>query len=73
MFKEQGLEAAILSTPIDKPFVSFLEYKNTGVKVQRIDADISDTLQQKEEQKDEEAKKQNKHKMKNYKICLEAY
>lgn len=57
LFQEQGLEAAILSTPIDKPFVSFLEYKNAGVKVQRIDADISDTLQQKEEEKDEEAKK----------------
>lgn len=57
LFKEQGLEAAILSTPIDKPFVSFLEYKNAGVKVQRIDADISDTLQQKEEEKDEDAKK----------------
>ena len=41
LFQEQGLEAAILSTPIDKPFVSFLEYKNAGVKVQRIDADIS--------------------------------
>lgn len=57
LFKEQGLEAAILSTPIDKPFVSFLEYKNAGVKVQRIDADISDTLQQKEEEKDEDTKK----------------
>lgn len=57
LFKEQGLEAAILSTPIDKPFVSFLEYKNAGVKVQRIDADISDTLQQKEEEKDEDAQK----------------
>lgn len=57
LFQEQGLEAAILSTPIDKPFVSFLEYKNAGVKVQRIDADITDTLQQKEEEKDEEAKK----------------
>ena len=57
LFKEQGLEAAILSSPIDKPFVSFLEYKNPGVKVQRIDADISDTLQQKEEEKDEDAKK----------------
>ena len=57
LFKEQGLEAAILSSPIDKPFVSFLEYKNLGVKVQRIDADISDTLQQKEEEKDEDAKK----------------
>lgn len=48
LFKEQGLEAAILSTTVDKPFVSFLEYKNPGVKVQRIDADITDTLQQKE-------------------------
>ncbi len=54
LFKEQGLEAAILSAPIDKPFVSFLEYKNSGVKIQRIDADISDTLQKKEEQNEEE-------------------
>lgn len=53
LFKEQGLEAAILSTPIDKPFVSFLEYKNSGVKVQRIDADISDTLQKKEDETEE--------------------
>lgn len=57
LFKEQGLEAAILSTPVDKPFVSFLEYKNPGVKVQRIDADISDTLQEKDEEASE-AKKQ---------------
>ena len=57
LFKEQGLEAAILSSPIDKPFVSFLEYKNAGVKIQRIDADISDTLQQKEQEKDEETQK----------------
>ncbi len=58
MFKEQGLEAAILTTPVDKPFVSFLEYKNPGVKVQRIDADISDTLQEKSEGEESEAKKQ---------------
>lgn len=57
LFQEQGLEAAILSTPVDKPFVSFLEYKNPGVKVQRIDADISDTLQEKDEEASE-AKKQ---------------
>lgn len=57
LFKEQGLEAAILSTPVDKPFVSFLEYKNPGVKVQRIDADISDTLQEKDDDASE-AKKQ---------------
>ena len=57
LFKEEGLEAAILSTPIDKPFVSFLEYKNPGVKMQRIDADISDSLEDKDET-DSEAKKQ---------------
>lgn len=58
LFKEQGLEAVILSTSIDKPFVSFLEYKNSGVKVQRIDADISDTLQEKDTEDVSEAKKQ---------------
>lgn len=57
LFKDQGLEAAILSAPIDKPFVSFLEYKNSGVKVLRIDTDISDTLQKKEEEADEDTKK----------------
>lgn len=58
LFKEQGLEAAILSTPVDKPFVSFLEYKNTGVSIQRIDADISETLQKKDDPEISEAKKQ---------------
>ncbi len=58
MFQEQGLEAAILATPVDKPFVSFLEYKNSGVKVQRIDADITDTLQQKSDTEQSEAQKQ---------------
>lgn len=58
LFKEQGLEAAILSTPVDKPFVSFLEYKNTGVSIQRIDADISETLQKKEDAEISKAKKQ---------------
>lgn len=43
-FKDNDLVAADLSTAIDKPFVSFLEYKNSGVKLQRIDADISDVL-----------------------------
>ncbi len=59
LFKEQGLEAAILNTPVDKPFVSFLEYKNQDIslKVQRIDADI-DTLQEKNEEEISEAKKQ---------------
>lgn len=57
LFKEQELEAVLLTTPIDKPFVSFLEYNNSGVKIQRIDADITDTLQKKKEDETEESKK----------------
>ena len=59
LFKEQGLEAAIMDTPVDKPFVSFLEYKNQDIKlkVQRVDADI-DTLQEKSAEEESEAKKQ---------------
>ena len=59
LFQEQGLEAAILDTPVDKPFVSFLEYKNQDIKlkVQRVDADI-DSLQEKSDAEESEAKKQ---------------
>ena len=57
LFREQGMEAAILNSPVDKPFVSFLEYKNPGVKVQRIDADL-DSLQEKADEELSEAKKQ---------------
>ena len=58
LFKEQSLEAVILTSSIDNAFVSFLEYKNPGIKLLRIDADISDTLQQKKETEPGEAEKQ---------------
>jgi molecular chaperone HtpG len=59
LFQEQGLEAAILETPVDKPFVSFLEYKHQDIKLklQRVDADI-DSLQEKSAEEESEAKKQ---------------
>lgn len=57
LFKEENLEAVLFTAPIDKPFVSFLEYKLAGVKLQRIDADIADSLA-KEDATDSEAKKQ---------------
>lgn len=53
LFKENDLVAVDLSTSIDKPFVSFLEYKNNGIKLQRIDADISDVLKNDEVTSDE--------------------
>ena len=45
MFKEQGMEALILSSRIDLNFISFLEYKLNGKPAfERIDSDIADTL-----------------------------
>lgn len=55
LFKSQNLDAVDLSTPIDQSFISFLEYKNSGIKLERIDANISDTL--KNEESEEEKKK----------------
>ncbi|MDS0524635.1 molecular chaperone HtpG [Clostridium sp. SHJSY1] len=49
LFKEYGLDAVILSTPIDNNFISFLEYKDTVVKFNRVDSDLSDVLKEKEE------------------------
>ncbi len=49
LFKEYGLDAVILTTPIDNNFISFLEYKDTKVKFNRIDSDLSDVLKADEE------------------------
>lgn len=43
MFREQGMDAVILTHNIDQPFVSQLEQKNKGVKFLRIDADITES------------------------------
>lgn len=48
MFKNNNLEAIILNSNIDTHFISFLENKESGVKFNRIDSDISDTLKEKE-------------------------
>lgn len=47
MFKENGLQAIILDSRIDSHFISFLEMKESGIKFNRIDSDISDTLKDK--------------------------
>lgn len=45
LFKSQAMEAIILPTAIDKPFVNFLEYKEENkLTFERIDSDLSDTL-----------------------------
>lgn len=47
MFKEQNLNAVILSHSIDQPFISQLEQGELKVKFQRIDADLNDTMTEK--------------------------
>lgn len=61
MFKEQGMEALILSAPIDKPYISFLEYRERDQKIRfaRIDADISDSLLSEDAESKEEEEKRN--------------
>lgn len=44
LFNENGMEAVILSTMIDNHFMQLLESKMSGVRFNRIDADISDSM-----------------------------
>lgn len=44
LFKDQGMEAVVLSTMIDNHFIQFLETKENNVKFSRIDADLSDSM-----------------------------
>ena len=53
-FKEEGIDAVILTHNIDQPFVTHLEGKNENLKFQRIDADLSDSF--KEETSEDELK-----------------
>ena len=44
MFKQEGLDAVLLTHNIDSPFVTQLEQRNENVQFQRIDADLTDTF-----------------------------
>ena len=59
MFKNQGMDAVILTHNIDSPFISQLEAKNEKVKFQRIDADITDTFKEEVAADEEETFKAN--------------
>ncbi len=54
MFEENGMEAVILDTRLDNPYMSALEMYNSGVTFARIDADIADTLKNDESDEDKE-------------------
>jgi len=44
MFKAQGMEALILDAMIDNHFIQFLESKNTDLKFERVDSDVTENL-----------------------------
>ena len=44
MFKDQELDAVLLHTNLDAPYISYLETYEPEVKFNRIDADITDAL-----------------------------
>ncbi|SEV91132.1 molecular chaperone HtpG [[Clostridium] fimetarium] len=46
MFKEEGIDAVILTQNIDQPFVTHIESKNEKMKFARIDADLSDVFKE---------------------------
>ncbi len=54
MFKEQEIDAVVLTHNIDTPFITHQEQKHEGVKFTRIDSDITSTF--KEEISEEELK-----------------
>lgn len=58
LFKDYDLNAVVLNSSIDTHFISFMEYKENGVKFNRIDADLSDVLKDKNENKDSEENKE---------------
>lgn len=56
LFKEQNINALVLTHSIDQPFINQLEQGDLKVKFQRIDADLTETMT--EESDEEELKKQ---------------
>lgn len=56
MFKEEGLDAILLTTNIDTPFITHLEQKNQNVHFLRIDSELSDNFVEETEEDEETAK-----------------
>ena len=52
MFKNEGIDAVILTHNIDQPFITNMESKNENLKFKRFDADLSDSFKE-ETSKDE--------------------
>ncbi len=56
MFKDEGMDAIILTHNIDTPFITHLEQKNQDVKFLRIDAELTDNFVADEKLSEEDEK-----------------
>ena len=54
LFKEHKKEAVYLTERIDQPFITELEAKNSGLRFQRIDADVQEAMKDELSSDDEE-------------------
>lgn len=54
MFKENHMDAVVLNTKLDNPYMSTLEMYNQDISFVRIDSDLSDTLKDDTQQEDKE-------------------
>ena len=59
MFKEEVLDAVLLTHNIDSPFITQLEQRNENVQFQRIDADLTDHFKEEVAKEEEETFKSN--------------
>ncbi len=59
MFKEEGLDAVLLTHNIDSPFITQLEQRNENVQFQRIDSDLTDHFKEEVAKEEEETFKAN--------------
>ncbi len=62
MFRENGMQAFVLESNIDQPFIQQLEMKNENIHFARIDADIQAALKD-DSQVDEETRKADEEKI----------
>ena len=60
MFREQGLDAVVLTHNIDQPFINQLESKMEDVKFKRIDAGITDSSKEEGEENKKQVEKDEK-------------
>lgn len=54
MFKDNNMDAVILDTKLDNPYMSTLEMYNQGISFVRIDSDLSDTLKDSSKEENKE-------------------